>query len=129
MERPKGITVIVIYYIGSATVLIPLVLLLSRKDMNLFHQSALLIIAPILIVLSVGLWKMKNWARISATVLTAVGLVDGVVPRGLNAFSYFGIGFLDFGIWYLAIDLIVLGLQLWMVIYLLSSRVRRAFMS
>ena len=127
MKRPKGVAAIVVYYIGSATVLVPLVLLLSRNDMDLFSRFVLLFTSPVLIVLSVGLWKMKNWARASAAFLTAVGLLAGVVSKVLYGFLY------DFGIWGLALDLaqdlVVLVLNLWILTYLLSSRIRGAFLS
>ena len=127
IKRPKGVAAISIYYIGSATVLVPLVLLLSPMDMDFFSRSALLFTSTVLIVLSVGLWKMKNWARVSAALLTALGLVAGVVSRVRYGFLY------DFGIWGLALDLagdlVVLVLNLWTLAYLLSSRIRGTFVS
>lgn len=123
MKRPKGVAAIVVYYIGSATVLVPLVLLVARKDIDLFSQGELLFISPVLIVVSVGLWKMKNWARVSAAVLTAVGLVAGLVSKVLHGFLY------DFNTWTIAEDLTVLAINLSIVVYLLSSRVRGAFLS
>lgn len=123
MNRPKGIAAIAIYYIGSAVILAPLLLLLTRKDIDLFSRAEVLFISPVLIVLSVGLWKMKNWARVSAALLTAVGLVGGLVSNVLHGFFY------DFGVWILASQLVVFGLNLSIVVYLLSSGVRRAFLS
>jgi len=123
VKRPKGVAAIVVYYIGSATVMVPFVLLVSRKDMDLFSQAELLFISPVLIIFSVGLWKMRNWARVAAAVLTAFGLVAGIVSKILHGFLY------DFGIWTIVEGLIVLALNLSIVVYLLSSGVRRAFLS
>lgn len=128
MRRPKGVAALSSYYFGSAVVLVPLVFLVARKgDIDPFSQTTLLFISPVLIVLSVGLWKMKNWARVSAALLTAVGLVAGVVSRARHGFFLY-----DFGLWSLAdlaLDLVVLLLNLWILIYLLSPRTRRAFSS
>jgi hypothetical protein len=123
MERPKGVTAIAVYYIGGATVLMPLVLLLSRRNADEFSESVLLFTSVTLLGLSIGLWRMKNWARVSAAVLTVIGLLAGVVSRLLPRFSY------NFGTWYLIQDLIIFSLHLWIAVYLLSSRVKRAFLS
>ena len=123
MKRPKGVAAISIYYIGSALILAPLLLMLTRRDLDLFSQAEVLFISPVLIVVSVGLWKMKNWARVSAALLTAVGLVAAVVSKVLHGFLY------DFGIGGLALHLITFSLNLWIVMYLLSSRIRSAFLS
>lgn len=127
MKRPKGISAISIYYIGSAVILAPLLLLLTRKDIDLFSRAEILFVSPVLIVLSIGLWKMKNWARVSAALLTAVGLVGGVVSNALHG------GFLAFGTWNLILSLVgglaVFLLNLWILVYLMSSRTRRAFLS
>lgn len=123
MKRPKGVAAISIYYLVSAVVFAPLLLLLTRKDLDLLSQAEVLFITPILIVVSVGLWKMKNWARVSAALLTAVGLVVSVVSDVLHGFFY------DLGIWIITTQLVSLALNLSIVVYLLSSGVRRAFLS
>ena len=127
MKRPKGVAAISIYYLGSAVVLAPLLLLLTRKDLDPLSQAEVLFISPVLIVVSVGLWKMKNWARVSAALLTALGLVVSVVSQVLHKSLY------EFDtwtlIWTVAGDLVAFLLNLSIIVYLLSSGVRRAFLS
>jgi len=124
MKRPKGVTIIVVYFIGSAMVLIPLILLLSRKDADMMSKSLLLLTAIILIVLSIGLWKMKNWARVCTAVLSITGILSGVASGFFRPVPWH-----DFSIWLLANYLIVLGIHLGIALYLLSSRAKRVFLS
>lgn len=128
MNRPKGVAAIAIYYSGSAVLFVPLLLLLFRKDIDLFSQAEILFISPVLIVLSVGLWKMKNWARVSAALLTALGLVVSVVSKVLLHRSLYEFDTWTL-IWTLAGDLVGFLLNLSIIVYLLSSGVRRAFLS
>jgi len=53
----------------------------------------------------------------------AVGLVGGIASKAFYGFMY------PFGIWSIAQDLMILALNITIVVYLLSSAVRRAFLS
>ena len=127
MKRPKGVAAIAIYYLVSAVVLAPLLLLSTHRDLDVLSEALVLFISPVLIVLSVGLWKMKNWARVSAALLTALGLVVSVVSQVLHKSLY------EFDtwtlIWTVAGDLVAFLLNLSIIVYLLSSGVRRAFLT
>src|SRR5215469_12905921 len=123
MKRPKGVTVIAVYFMASATALVPLILVLSRNEPDLLSRPLLLFASAVLIVLSVGLWRMKNWARLCTAILSVAGLISGVVSMFLWPVSdEFGILFhwpvwTSFGIW-LADRLIVAAIHLWMALYL-----------
>ncbi len=122
MKRPKGVTVIAVYFMASATLLVPLVLLLSRNDPDLASRPLLLLASAALIVLSVGLWRMKNWARVSTTILSVAGLISGAVSMFLWPVWD------EFGLW-LAEGLIIAAIHLWIAVYLLSSTVKQAFLT
>jgi len=122
MKRPKGVTVIAVYFMASATVLVPLVLLLSRNDPDLASRPLLLLASAALIVLSVGLWRMKNWARVSTTILSVAGLISCAVSMFLWPVWD------EFGFW-LAEGLIIAAIHLWIAVYLLSSTVKQAFLT
>ena len=122
MKRPKGVAAIVVYYIVGATTMIPGALLEYRKERVFSSESALaLLTMPLLVILSIGLWKMKNWARISAAVLTAFATVYAVVAMVLSGLLYYR------DTWPLiALPFIP---NLLIIAYLMSSNVRRAFLS
>jgi len=122
MKRPKGVTVIAVYFMASATVLVPLVLLLSRNDPDLASRPLLLLASAALIVLSVGLWRMKNWARVSTTILSVAGLISGAVSMFLWPVWD------EFGLWR-ADGLIIAAIHLWIAVNLLSSTVKQAFLT
>jgi peptidoglycan/LPS O-acetylase OafA/YrhL len=122
MKRPKGIAAIAVYYIVGATVMIPSALLEYSKERVFSSESALaLLTMPILIVLSIGLWRMKNWARISAAVLTALAIVCAAVAMVLSGLLYYHNNWLLIALPFIP--------NLLIIAYLMSSSVRRAFLS
>lgn len=121
MKRPKGVTVIAVFFMVGATVLPAFVLLFPRKDATTFVKSLTLLMSLIEFVLAMGLWKMKNWARVFTASLVIIGLIS-VMASLLR-----GSVWLRFGPWLLAEYVLVVGIDLWILIYLLSPVVRHAF--
>jgi hypothetical protein len=65
---------------------------------------------------------MKNWARVSTTILSVAGLINGAVSMFLWPVWD------EFGLW-LADGLIIAAIHLWIAVYLLSSTVKQAFLT
>lgn len=121
MKRPTGVTVIAVFLIVGATVLPAFVVLFPLKNANTFSKSLLMLMSLIELVLSMGLWKMKNWARVCTAILVSIGLLS-VIASLLR-----GSHWLRFAPWLIAENVLLAGIDLWMLIYLLSPSVRQAF--
>lgn len=80
-----------------------------------------LLIAAVDIILAVGLLKLKEWARIITIVLTGIFGALGVL--GLLG------GFIHFNLFATVIRLCVLGIQAFIIMYLLKPEVKAAFQS
>lgn len=80
-----------------------------------------LVCAAIYILLGVGLWKLKNWARMITVVLLAIGAVFQVIGL-VGVFMHFNIVALTF-------DVVILGVEVLILWYLLSANVTAAFTS
>lgn len=120
MKRPKGVTVIAVFFLVSAMVLPAFVLLSPRKGATAFANSLLILVSLIEFVLVMGLWKMKNWARKSTLVLVTVGFISAAASlRHIPVWQ----GFL---LW--AKYVLVFGIDISILIYLLSPKVRQAFL-
>jgi len=75
MKRPKGVTVIAVFFTVGATVLPAFVLLSPHKDATGFAKSLTMLMSLIEFILAMGLWKMKNWACMSTAILVMIGLL------------------------------------------------------
>lgn len=137
MPRPTGVTIIaVLAFLGAA--LLVVVALFSLAGGILAPTLAasrmgalagvgaavlaifLLICAAVDIVVGVGLWKLKNWARIITIVLTGIGLLGSV----LSIISPFGHVFLFV---FLIRRLILAAIYAWILWYLFQPNVKQAF--
>lgn len=120
MKRPKGVTVIAVFFMVGATVL-PAFVLLSPVRITTFSKPLLMLMSLSEFVLAMGLWKMKNWARVSSGILAIVGFLSGVASLRHPPHSR------GFRPWWLAEHVLVFGIDLLMIVYLLSPSVRQAF--
>jgi hypothetical protein len=122
MKRPIGVTVIAVFFMVSATALPAFVLLSLRKDATIFSKSLLMLISLIEFALSMGLWKMRNWARISTAALVILGFLNGMASLRHVSLSR------SFTPWFLAEYVLVFGIDLWIILYLLRPKIRHAFL-
>ena len=123
MKRPIGVTAIaLIDFLASGAALVAGTVFLKYLA-DAATASVLFVAAATLSVLGIGLWKMKNWARLSTVILAAFSLLADIFLRislpSLNGFSYQQI----------VPESIGRGIELWSVIYFLTPTVSRAFRS
>lgn len=78
-----------------------------------------LVCAAVYILLGIGLWKLKNWARMITVALLAIGAVFQVI--GLV------VVFMHFNIVALVFDAVILAVEVLILWYLLTANVRAAF--
>lgn len=136
MERPTGVTVLAILnFLGAACmVMVGLLFMLGLglAGLGAGQQSAggmaflmglgavagviFLIIA---IVVGIGLWRLRNWARILTIILAAISLVP-LLP-GLM-FSM-----LSLEIFSMMVQLVFAGFYGWIIWYMVRPHVKRAF--
>lgn len=143
MGRPTGVTVIAILcFLGAAfCILGGLGLILGGGFIaTMIHQQGgqgsgpaagmlaglgavmgfgFLVGAAIDIVLGIGLWKLKGWARITTIVLTGIGAAFQVLGL-LMSLSHFAVGNFLFTV-------IILAIQALIIWYLLKPEVKAAF--
>jgi hypothetical protein len=134
--RPAGVTIIAVLGIifGALVALVGLLLLVRGSvafvgDMSfyggrsVFGGVVLLGIAALVIVTSVGLLNLQEWARVLMIILNAVHLV--VAGLGLmEAFRNIHIPFF-FGMMLRHVVMIAIGV--WIIVYLIQPHVKQAF--
>jgi len=138
MERPTGVTIIaVLYFLGAACLgLAGLGFIVGGSVISAMARSGgpgaaifaaggvfiggiCLVFAILDAALGVGFIKLQNWARILAIVLTVIGVLFGLL--GLMTLM------VHFAIFGMAIRLIVLAIQVWILAYLFKPHVKQAF--
>jgi hypothetical protein len=138
MERPTGVTIIaVLYFLGAACLgLAGLGFMVGGSLLSAMARSggpgaAIFAAGGVLIggvclffaildgALGVGFIKLQNWARVVAIVLTVIGVLFGLL--GLMSLM------VHLAVFALAIRLIVLAVQIWILVYLFRSDVKQAF--
>jgi peptidoglycan/LPS O-acetylase OafA/YrhL len=124
MKRPIGVTVIAVWgFVGSTVVLSLSAIQFLDADIDLLPQPFLLSASTAMIVLGIGLWRMKNWARISTAIGTLVGLLIGLA--GIVLFP----SLQDFSPSRVVTQAIIYAANLSVVVYLLIPSIKRAFLS
>lgn len=69
--------------------------------------------------IGLGFIKLQNWARVTAIVLTAIGIIFGLLGL-LNVVMHLMI-------FSLILQLIILAIYVWILVYLLKPHVKQAF--
>ena len=119
------ITAIAVFFLVSAMALPAFVLLSPGRTVPAFAKFFLILVSLSLIefALAVGLWKMKNWARMSTLVLVTVGFISAAASlRHIPVLPG-----LILWLWWTKYVL-VFGIDLSILIYLMSPKVRHAFL-
>jgi hypothetical protein len=140
MKRPTGVTILaVLAFIGAALLvaaaLVSLLAGMLVSTMLSFRMGMiggvgaaflviffLLVFAVVDIMVGVGLWKLKNWARIITIVLTAIGLLGSVLSI-ISPFGHMHIFLFVF----LIRRLILAAIYAWILWYLFQPNVKEAF--
>jgi hypothetical protein len=144
MQRPTGVTVIaVLDFIGAGFCVIAALLMFMGGSIlaGIFSAAAtangvtgtapaagfmasigiiagviILFFAVFAVLVAMGLLKLKNWARVTTIVLSALGL--------LSSLARFARGFAGGG---MVMSIIVLAYYIWVIWYMLQPNVKAAF--
>ena len=137
MERPDGVTVLgVLAYIGAGlSVLAALGMLLggaiianmaARPGMGMIAGVGgvalgifFLVIAVLYAVIGTGMFKLQNWARILVIILSCLGAFLNALCLLAALFHFHPFAVL----W----CLIIIGVNVWIAMYLLKPHVKQAF--
>jgi len=137
MERPTGVSVLAILsFIGAGlTVLVALAFMTGSAAISQMvgggPGSAMFVglgaiggvfilgFAALYLVVGFGLWTLKTWGRLLMLILAAIGLIFGALGL-LTALIHLRIAVL---VW----QLIVCGIDVWIITYLLKPHVKQAF--
>lgn len=137
MERPTGVSVLAILsFIGAGlTVLVALAFMMGSAAISQMvgggTGSAMFVglgaiggvfilgFAILYLVVGFGLWTLKNWGRLLMLILAAIGLIFGALGL-LSALMHMRIPVM---VW----QLIVCGIDVWIITYLLKPHVKQAF--
>ncbi len=137
MQRPTGVTVIALLHFLGAGLLVLCGLMMFAgggflatmagssaartmlAGMGVFLGILFLAFAALGLFIGIGLWKLKNWARVLTIVLNAISLVFAVLAL-FGALMHFSIG-LFIGV------LIRAAIALIIILYLLKPDVKKAF--
>jgi hypothetical protein len=138
MERPTGVTILaVLYFLGAAVLgLVGLGFIVGGSALAAMAKSGgpgaaifaaggaivglfFLVIAAVDLALGIGFIKLQNWARVIAIVFTAIGLLFGLFGL-LNVVMHMMV-------FQMVFQLLVLGLEVWIVTYLFKPEVKQAF--
>jgi hypothetical protein len=133
VQRPAGVTIIAVLglILGALVLMAGLWVVFSGRWLVVSEMSfgtalggvVLLGLAALVIITSVGLLNLQEWARVLAIVLNAVHLV--VAALGLmESFRHIRIPFF-FGMMLRHILMIAIGV--WIIVYLIQPHVKQAF--
>jgi hypothetical protein len=140
VERPAGVTIIAIlgFIVGGLAAILGLWMLVGGALMStMAHRHAgmmlgmtgtfagvvLLGIAALVIVTSIGLLKLQEWARILTVVLNAVHLMIAALGL-LDAFRNIHIPFF---VGVMLRHIVMLAIGVWIIVYLIQPKVKHAF--
>jgi hypothetical protein len=145
MNRPTGVTIIaILYFLNAAVTILAGLALLGIGSvaglaagggkagapegaaaigflvgLGVVGAVICFIFAALPLATGIGLWKLKNWGRVIAIVL-------GVIWACFQALGLLG-SLMHFEIFSMMVGLIMLGLNVWIILYLMKPHVKAAF--
>jgi hypothetical protein len=135
MQRPAGVTIIAIlgFVVGAVAAIEGLLIWVNRGSFfgagtsfyfgGGFAGLVLLGGAALVIVTCIGLLKLQEWARILAIVLNAAHLVMAALGL-MDAFRHLHTPFF---VGVMLRHIVMLAIGIWIIVYLIQPRVRKAF--
>jgi hypothetical protein len=121
--RPKGVAAIATFFFLRVVLAIVWIAVFDLFDFDAYLSGIALAECMASLLAGIGLWKLRNWARIFAVLLT---LTDILGSLALVYYSPVANVFLGLRL-SLAIDLLVWSLNVAILVYLLLPQTRRAF--
>jgi hypothetical protein len=124
MHRPLGLTIIAALNLlrGLLGFLLGVPMLLFRFLGTTF-DIAVMLSSLVLVSLGIGLWRKRSWARRASIILILGGFLAQITVAVFIPSLY------DFSWRQTSLTLAENAIDIWVVIYLLRSRVRRLFLS
>jgi hypothetical protein len=124
MDRPIGLTLVALLNIlGGILGFIAGILLFFLRFEGTTFDIELMLSSLVPVILGIGLWKKRNWARRASIILTLAGILTEIT------FAVFIASLGDASWWLTSVVIAENVVAIWMLIYLLTPRVRRLFLS
>lgn len=140
MERPIGVTILAVleFLTAGACILIGLLLLVGGGMMGAMAGGSdasgmmnmlgalgavagvvVIVLSAIPLLVGIGLWKLKNWARILVIVFSCLGVLSNLIGLlgGLTAGEMFSVGS----------SVVGLGINVLIIWYMFQPHVKQAF--
>lgn len=123
-SRPIGLTFIALFnFLGGVLGLIAGAVMILLRVTDTTIEAMMVLGSMVPLILGIGLWRKRNWARVACIILIPVSLLTELVSAVLIPSSF------DFSRWHLTLAVTTGAIELWMMVYLLTPRVRRVFLS
>jgi len=124
MRRPVGLTLFALrYVVGGAMGFLAVTLTVLLGSLEVKFVIELMLISLLWVILGIGLWNMRNWGRWASIIFTLGGFLTQIVFAAFLPLA-FGLSWRHMK---LAVPHNIIDVA--MVIYLLTPRVRQLFLS
>ncbi len=124
LQRPIGLTLIALQCIlGGILGFVASILMFFFRFLETMFDIELMLSSLVVVILGIGLWKKRNWARRASIILALGGFLTEIT------FAVYIPSLYDFSWWQTSLDIAWNAINIWIVIYLLTPRVRRLFLS
>jgi hypothetical protein len=124
MQRPIGLKIIVLLNISRGVLgLLAGILMLWFRFLGTTFDIVVIIFSLVAVILGIGLWRMRNWARWASIILVLGGLLTQIAIA-VSLPSLFGLSWR-----HMNLEIAENAIDVWTVIYLFTSKVRCLFLS
>jgi hypothetical protein len=124
MHRPLGLTLFALLYIAYGVLGVPVgIIMFLFRYLETTRFALLMLYSFVSVVLGIGLWSKRNWARWAAIILVLGNFLTKIVFAAFLPMA--------FGLSWRQMKLVVPHniIDVLMVIYLFTPRVRESFLS